>query len=162
SGVPTVTVVKPALRRTIDQPGTIEAFQQTPVYAKIPGFVDAVAVDIGDRVYAGDDLAQLYVPEMKESLRQKEALAEQSRAEVTLAQRALEAARASFETATAAVEVEKAGRARTAALVKRWQSEVDRLKTVVRSGSLARQELDETEYQFAAAQASAAEVEMKV
>src|ERR1700722_5237741 len=39
---PTVTTVKPErgiLRRSVRQPGHIQAFEQTPVFAKIPGFV---------------------------------------------------------------------------------------------------------------------------
>src|SRR5690242_15683037 len=46
-----VAVVKPekkSLRRVIKQPGTIEAFQETLVYAKIPGYVQKVLRDIGD------------------------------------------------------------------------------------------------------------------
>src|SRR4051812_29200675 len=66
-----VTVGKPerhSLRRTVEQPGHIEAFAETPLLAKIPGFVKAVNVDIGDRVAAGDVLAELSVPELDREL----------------------------------------------------------------------------------------------
>src|SRR5262245_53996499 len=69
-----VTTVKPqrdTVRYTIKQPGyNIEAFQQTPVYAKIAGYVAKVNFDIGDRVHKGDILAELSVPEMQVELKQ--------------------------------------------------------------------------------------------
>src|SRR5713101_7449036 len=49
----TVSVVRPekkTLRRVIKQPGTVEAFQETLVYAKIPGYVQKLHRDIGDPV----------------------------------------------------------------------------------------------------------------
>jgi RND family efflux transporter MFP subunit len=160
-----VTTEKPTrrtVRRNIDQPGQIEAFQNTPVYAKTAGYVRKVHKDIGDAVRAGDLLAEVWVPELEEEYQEKKALAEQARAEVELAQKAHEAARAGYDTALAQVEVEQAGRARADALVKRWQSEYDRLKPATRSGTLDRQTLDETEYQLEAAQAARKEVDARV
>ena len=43
-----VSVVKPerrAVKRAVDQPGTVQAFDETAVFAKIPGFVAALADD---------------------------------------------------------------------------------------------------------------------
>src|SRR5438067_2015068 len=51
--VPAVATVKPerhTVRRVVEQPGYVEAFEQTPVYTKIAGYVQKVHVDIGDRV----------------------------------------------------------------------------------------------------------------
>src|SRR5262249_47953384 len=83
---PAVTVVKPqrrTVRYPIRQPGyTIEAFQQTPVYAKVAGYVGKVNFDIGDRVRKDEVLAELSVPEMHVELRQKDALVKQADAEV--------------------------------------------------------------------------------
>src|SRR5437016_4065172 len=39
---------KQTLRHRVEQPGTLDAFQQTPIYAKISGFVELVNKDIGD------------------------------------------------------------------------------------------------------------------
>src|SRR5215471_20231896 len=69
AGPPSVTVVRPVrktVKRTITQPGQIEAFEQAPLYVKIPGYIKAVHKDIGDRVRKGDLLAELWVPEMVE------------------------------------------------------------------------------------------------
>src|SRR5947207_1473610 len=49
-----VRVVRPerrTLRRQVEQPGHVEAYAQTPVYAKVAGFVQEVKADIGDRVH---------------------------------------------------------------------------------------------------------------
>src|SRR5262245_60728303 len=132
-----VAVVKPArntVRRGIVQPGQIEAFQQTPVFVKIAGYVKVIHkdkltlkdIDIGTRVRQGEVLAELSVPEMDEELKQKAALVEQFKAEADLAEKAFEAAKASFETAKAMVDVEIAGRQRADALIKFRQSVHDR------------------------------------
>jgi RND family efflux transporter MFP subunit len=112
-------------------------------------------------VKKGDLLAELWVPEMEEELKQKAALLEQAKAETELAERAFDAAKASFETSKAMVDVEKAGRERADSLIKFWQSQYDRLRTVAQS-TLDRQTLDETEHQLDAAKAARAEVEAKI
>src|SRR5262249_43606256 len=55
SGVPLVklTPVRPArktLARHTEQPGQIEAFEETPLFAKVTGYVTKVPVDIGDLI----------------------------------------------------------------------------------------------------------------
>lgn len=83
------------VRRRIEQPGyNIEPFQRTPVYAKIPGYVACVKVDIGDPVQPGQLLAELSVPEMQAELRQKEAAVRQAVAEIEQAQAAVRRAEA--------------------------------------------------------------------
>src|SRR4051812_9628103 len=82
----TVSVTRPArktVRHSIEQPGyNVEAFQQTPLFAKIAGYVEKVNADIGDRVTKGQVLAELSVPEMTVELKQKEAAVLQAEAEV--------------------------------------------------------------------------------
>src|SRR6266481_4698489 len=73
-----VKVVSPerkTLRQTIEQPGHVEAFEQTPIYAKIPGYVGAVNVDIDDKVDDKQVLVELDVPEMVEEVKVKAASA---------------------------------------------------------------------------------------
>src|SRR4051812_32360781 len=75
-GVLKVAVAKPlrkTLRRTSDQPGTITALEETPVFARVPGYVAKVAADIGDAVKAGAALAELAVPELADEAAVKEA-----------------------------------------------------------------------------------------
>ncbi|MBY0522165.1 MAG: efflux RND transporter periplasmic adaptor subunit [Gemmataceae bacterium] len=88
SAPPVVKVAKPerkTLRRILEQPGEIEAFEQTPVFAKISGYVQNIRFDIGDPVKKGAVLAELWAPELDAERKQKEALVEQAEAELKLA-----------------------------------------------------------------------------
>src|SRR5713226_2498712 len=64
---PRVLVV-PVLRtppvRSIELPGTIHGYIETPVYAKIAGYLKMIYVDKGDRVQKGQLVALLESPEL--------------------------------------------------------------------------------------------------
>ena len=97
---PTLVRVKPIqpqrklLVRKTEQPGEIQAFEETPLHAKVSGYVKRVLVDIGDRVTGpeydkdgnlvreGQVLVELSIPEIDEELNQKRALVGQMSAEV--------------------------------------------------------------------------------
>lgn len=49
--------------RSLDLPGEIHGFVETPVFAKIPGYLKSIRVDKGDRVKQGDVIATLISPE---------------------------------------------------------------------------------------------------
>src|SRR5262245_45228271 len=89
---PEVKVVKPErkdVRRLIERPGfNIEAYERTPLYAKIPGYVQRWHVDIGDRVKKDQVLAELYVPEMVDDLKEKRAAVELAAAQIKQAEAA--------------------------------------------------------------------------
>ncbi len=110
-----VTTVKPQrklLERRCEQPGEIVAFEETPLYAKVAGYVQSVNVDIGDKIKKGQTLAVLAVPELVEELKQKAALVTQAQSQIAQANAAVEVARAMIETAEAKV-VCRAGRGGT-------------------------------------------------
>jgi membrane fusion protein, multidrug efflux system len=50
--------------RYITLPGTVRANQQATLYAKVAGYLKSIAVDKGDSVNAGQDLAEIEVPEL--------------------------------------------------------------------------------------------------
>ena len=58
----------------------MRAWEQTPFYARIPGYIKKVNVEMGDTVRKGAVLAELDVPEMEVDM-QQEALAQQAEAE---------------------------------------------------------------------------------
>src|SRR5579871_2252191 len=66
-GPMSVHVAKP-VKRTIDlevgQPGFVNAFEQTSLFSKVSGFIEAYHVDIGDEVHQGQPLAEILVPEL--------------------------------------------------------------------------------------------------
>jgi RND family efflux transporter MFP subunit len=69
--IPTVAVVK-AVRTQLSNTMTFQAefypFQDVLIHAKVSGYVNPIRVDIGDRVKAGELLATLEIPELKDQL----------------------------------------------------------------------------------------------
>jgi RND family efflux transporter MFP subunit len=60
-------------------PGTTAAFAAANIFARATGYIAKRNVDIGDRVKAGDLLAQLAVPELNDQISQNEATLNQLR-----------------------------------------------------------------------------------
>jgi RND family efflux transporter MFP subunit len=154
--------VRKTLRRECVQPGQIEAFEQTPLFAKLPAFVEKLHVDIGDRVEAGQPLVDLFLPELKDELRQKEAAEVQAKAEIELAQAAIGAAEAAVATAAANVSAAEAGKIRATADFVRWQSQYARIRGLVSGGALDRKLEEETQNSLKAAEAADGEARAKV
>src|SRR5437764_5621108 len=88
-----VKIVRPQkkdVRRAIERPGyNIEAYERTPLYAKIPGYILKWNSDIGDSVHKDDVLAELYIPEMEVEVKQKEASIRQALSEIKQAESAV-------------------------------------------------------------------------
>jgi len=125
---PMVTVVQPHRAATVPGvvlPATVEPMQETTIYARTSGYVKTVHVDIGDRVAAGQLLAEIESPEVDASLREARARLDQERANLLLARATLERTRqlhreqlvsqqqldeqeAAFDTRQAAVEAAQA------------------------------------------------------
>lgn len=154
--------VRKTLRLESVQPGQIEAFEQTPLFVKLPAYVQELHVDIGDRVEAGQVLVDLFLPELTEELRQKKAGQVQAQAEVKLATAAVRAAEAAVTTAQANIRLTEAGDIRADADVARWQSQHTRISQLVAGGSLDRKLEDETRDSLKAAEAAQGEVRAKV
>jgi multidrug efflux pump subunit AcrA (membrane-fusion protein) len=149
------------LTLTVEQPGRVEAFEQTPVYAKIAGYVKAVRVEIGSRVRQGDLLAELDVPEMVEELRQKEGLVTQARLEIRQAESALRVSEASLATAVSLAREAQAGRKKAEANAQRWKSECARMEGLVKDRVIDAQSRDETRNQCRAAEAALEEADAR-
>jgi RND family efflux transporter MFP subunit len=62
---------------SVTLPGTTAAFAAANVYARATGYIGRRNVDIGDRVKAGDLLAELAVPELDHQISQNEATLDQ-------------------------------------------------------------------------------------
>ncbi len=154
--------VRKTLRLESVQPGQIEAFEQTPLFAKLPAYVEKLYVDIGDRVEADQLLVDLFLPELKDELRQKEAALVQAQAEIELAAAAVRAAEAAVATAQANISLMEAGNIRAEADVARWQSQYARISQLVAGGSLDRKLEDETRDSLKAAEAARGEARAKV
>src|ERR1700737_1810909 len=62
---------------SVTLPGTTAAFAAANIYARATGYIAKRNVDIGDRVKAGDLLAELAVPELDHQISQNEATLDQ-------------------------------------------------------------------------------------
>lgn len=152
-----VTAGKPqrkTLQLSTSQPGRIEAFEETPLYPKVTGYVQEVLVDIGDAVTRHQPLIELWIPEMQDDIEQKDALVAQGDAEVKQAESSIEAAEAAAETALAKVAQAEAGVGRADGEYKRWEAEHARMKALAADGSVTQKLVDETLNQFRSAEAA--------
>ena len=83
-----VSVIRPKLGAPADElvlPGNIEAFTDTPVYARTDGYLKRWYTDMGARVKAGELLAEIETPEIDQQLWQARALLATAQANLDLA-----------------------------------------------------------------------------
>jgi RND family efflux transporter MFP subunit len=87
--VPTVNVARPrqgAPQMEIVLPGNMQAFTDSPVYARTNGYLKKWYVDIGGRVKAGQLLAEIETPEVDQQLQQARSQLNTAKANYNLAQ----------------------------------------------------------------------------
>jgi HlyD family secretion protein len=130
------------------QPGRTEAFEETPLFAKLSGYVEKVFVDIGDKVAKGQTLVQIAIPEMQDDLEQKRALVAQGEAEMKQAEVAVGGAKAAVKTAEAHIAQADAGVIRAKGEQERWNSEHGRMKELAAERSVPQKVVDETHNQL--------------
>src|SRR4051794_8322564 len=174
-----VTVVRPEkrpIRRVVDQPGRVQAFEETELHVKLPGFVGSIAadpdkkdrpphdrlIDIGSRVKAGQVLAELAVPELKAEAEQKAASVRQAEAEVEQARRAQASAEAGISAADEGGKEATAGVARAAAEGERGDAEFTQTEKLVSERVIDVQSREVVRKQRDAARAAKAETEARV
>jgi RND family efflux transporter MFP subunit len=129
-----VAEVKRATSQTsLVLPASIEAVTEAPVLARASGYIVKRLADIGDRVAAGQVLAQIEAPELDQQILQAKAQVDQSASAIQQAQANLVQGQANLQLA----EVTK----------DRWQKLFDK-------GVVSRQENDTYRAQWAAQQAN--------
>jgi RND family efflux transporter MFP subunit len=130
--LPRVAVIRlehgPAQNR-ITLPGTMQALTEAPILARVDGYLKRRLVDIGDRVQAGQILAEIDAPELDQQIDQAEAALEQTQAAVEQAQANLVQGRANRDLARITAE---------------------RLTTLTDRGIVAQQDRDQAQAQLAA------------
>jgi RND family efflux transporter MFP subunit len=122
-------------------PGNVQAETETPVYARADGYIKRRVADIGDRVKAGQLLAEIDSPELDQQIREAQAAVKRSQSALRQAEAALGQARANL------------GLAEVTA--RRWQ-------TLVNKGVLSKQDGDEKRAILEARTADAAAAEANV
>ena len=126
-------VKRSGLQTSLVLPGSIEAVTEAPVLARASGYIVKRLVDIGDRVAAGQVLAEIEAPEIEKQIVQAKAQDDQASSAIQQAQANLVQGQANLQLA----EVTK----------DRWQKLFDK-------GVVSRQENDTYRAQWAAQQAN--------
>ena len=137
---------KQTLHWSVEQPGTITAFETTPVAAKIAGFVKEIApdtdarknpstplavIDIGSVVKKDQPLAILDVPELDAEAVQKRAAVDQANAELEQVRNDRAVADAQVLAAKAMLKEAEAGVAKANADWDRWKAELTQADDLV-------------------------------
>lgn len=89
NSIPTVNVIHPTMgapRNEIVLPGNIQAFNDSPIYARTDGYLRKWYVDIGAHVKAGQLLAEIETPEVDQQLDQARADLNTAEANLQLSQ----------------------------------------------------------------------------
>jgi RND family efflux transporter MFP subunit len=86
--VPSVVVVHPTAEKPDEElvlPGSLQAYEESPIYARTSGYLRRWYKDIGSRVNKGELLAEIDAPEVDQELSQARASRQQSAAQRDLA-----------------------------------------------------------------------------
>lgn len=136
--VPSVSVIHPKPGSQHDEivlPGNIQAFTDSPIYARASGYLKKWYVDIGGHAKSGQVLAQIDAPELDQ--------------QVVQAKATLQQARQTLEQANANLKQGKANEDLARITAQRWQ-------VLVTKGAVSKQENDQYQSQY---QAQAANVQ---
>ena len=139
--VDVITVSRASTLSELDLPGNIEAITEAPILARADGYLERRMVDIGDRVTAGQPVAEIAAPELDEQVRQLKA--------------ALQQAHEGLDQALANLEQGKANRELARVTAERWAQ-------VVARGGVSRQENDQYQAQYQAQVAGVQSLEKAV
>jgi RND family efflux transporter MFP subunit len=134
--VKTARVAEMPMERTVTVSGTLAAFDQATVSAKVPGRVQSIAVDLGTVVRKGQVIAQLEQQDYRLRLEQSEAALAQARARVGL----------SPDGRDERVNPEQTAAVRQAqAVLDEAKLKLDRANSLFKQGVIARAQLDTAE-----------------
>jgi RND family efflux transporter MFP subunit len=97
--VPVVRATRSTLSTDITLTAEFIPYQEIDVMAKEAGYIKSITVDVGDRVKAGQRLAELEIPEMQDSVTRAGAAVEAADADVTTARNDLARAKAAYDIA---------------------------------------------------------------
>jgi RND family efflux transporter MFP subunit len=118
---------------TLVLPGTMQAITEAPILARADGYLKRRLADLGDRVQAGQDLAEIDAPELDQQIQQADAAVEQAQAAVEQAQANLAQSKANRDLARITAE---------------------RLQTLNDRGIASQQDRDQAQAQLAAQDAT--------
>jgi RND family efflux transporter MFP subunit len=141
--VRTVAVTTTEVQPKTLQPATVDAFYRSELRARASGFISEIHADIGDLVQAGDELAQIDVPELRKQREIIEARIVRLEAEEKRAAAGINLAEARVLSAQANLAVAESEMDRADATLAAAESEFSRTRDLVQRGSLQNRMLDE-------------------
>jgi len=97
--VEVVLVGRAGLKSGLQLPGTLQAVTEAPILARADGYLARRLVDIGDRVKAGQPIAEIDAPELDAQVRQSKANVQQTQATMEQAVANLEQGKSDLELA---------------------------------------------------------------
>jgi len=139
--VEVVEVGRSSQKSDLELPGNIQAITEAPILARADGYLRRRMADIGDRVEAGQALAEIEAPELDDQVRQAKASLSQVKAGLDEALANVEQGKANLEFARVAAE--------------RWGNLVTR-------GVVSRHENDQYQAQYRAQQANVQSLEKAI
>ncbi len=98
--IPTVAVITPragASTQSLVLPGTVQAWYETPLYARVPGYLKDWYFDFGAHVKKGDVLAEIETPDLDAQLAAAQAKLNSAKAEVVVRQAEKQFAETTYE-----------------------------------------------------------------
>ena len=134
-------VERSAASSSLVLPGNIQAVTEAPVLARATGYIRKRYADIGDRVAAGQVLAEIEAPELAQQIKQAQAAIDQANSSVQQAEAALQQGRANANLARVTSE--------------RWTR-------LLAKGAVSHQEADNYQAQYEAQQANVQALEKAV
>jgi HlyD family secretion protein len=150
------------IRRSVGEPGELEAFETTAIHAKIGGYVKNWTVNIGAAVKKGQMLAELSVPELDAELRQKQAAVAQAISRRKLAEAGVRVAEANVKGAEAKLVEVRAGTRRVQADLARWQAEFHRVEELHAARASTGSLVDETRSKLRSSEAASEETAAQI
>ncbi|MGA2133707.1 MAG: efflux RND transporter periplasmic adaptor subunit [Bryobacteraceae bacterium] len=141
---PTVEVATARLasaRGILDLPGDMQALVDSPIFARVDGYLHSRLVDYGDHVKTGQLLAEIDTPELDQQIGQARATLSQTRSALNEAAANLDLYKANLNLA---------------------RLTVDRWRRLAKGGVVARQEADQKEADFAVGEAQVARAQASI
>jgi RND family efflux transporter MFP subunit len=165
AAVTRVEVVRPqraTIRRSTEQPGQIEAYEETPIYAKIAGYVQKWNVDLGAKVKKGQVLAILSAPEIDAEADQKLSLVDEAQAKLAQAKASEDVARAKLASVQAKLAEAQAGIKRADADLELCRAQYKRIDQLVKDRAVNNSVLDEARNKLGSSESAREEMSAHV
>ncbi|HEY9713747.1 MAG TPA: efflux RND transporter periplasmic adaptor subunit [Chroococcales cyanobacterium] len=138
AALPTVSVVLAQRSPAIEEfslPGSTQAIQDAPIYARVDGYLKQRYVNIGDHVHKGQILADIDTPELDKQVQAAESAVEQADANLDTAKQSLEKAVADNRSAVANVAKAKTD-------LQFFETELGRYKLLAKQGAVSLEDRD--------------------